>query len=361
MKYFILIIKVIILLSAVAALPLFTGSQISIPNYFIRMALMFVICFEVLSLFKQIFYDSSVKVIYKNIFLSFATIFIFFIFLELVFMFVPRSHYNATSHGSKIWHTYYWNPINTYGFRDNEPEHSDATLLFVGDSFTAGWGIRNVSKRFSDIVDNKLDGFHSINIGVPGVDTHREYTIMNEFINNSGIRPSKIILQHFGNDIKGAAVRNNIYFDRYKYYGYDMPKVLRHIIQRSCLLDYLYWSYPRGDNESFFDFYEQAYTDSIIFSDHLKDLQKFIDYSIDNSIELIVVLFPFMQALDISKELYMDNIIAFFDKHNIKTIDVTTLVEDLDTRERVVNRYDAHASRLVHQKVANEIIKQIKE
>ena len=359
MQYFIMIIKILILSSAVAALLVFTGNKISIPHFVVRIALMIVLCFEVLSLFKRIFYDSSVKVYYKNICLLFASIFILFIFLELVFMFVPRSHYNAASHGSKIWHTYYWNPVNTYGFRDKEPQQSDSTLLFVGDSFTAGWGIKNVSNRFSDIVDNKLDGFHSINIGVPGVDTHREYTIMNEFINNSGIRPSKIILQHFGDDIREAAFRNNKYDYRHKY-GYNIPKVLRHIIQRSCLLDYLYWSYPRGDNKSFFDFFYQAYTDSLIFSEHLKDLQKFIDYSNDNSIELIVVLFPFMQALDISKDLYINNLIAFFDNHNIITIDVTTLVKDLELKERVVNRYDAHASKLVNQKVADEIIKIIK-
>jgi hypothetical protein len=86
-------------------------------------------------------------------------------------------------------------------------------------------------------------------------------------------------------------------------------------------------------------------------------LDNFINYSIDNSVDLIVVVFPFLTDIDLSKELYTNKVVNYFRSKNIKTIDVGELVADLKVRKRVVNSNDAHPSVIVNRIVADEIVK----
>lgn len=360
MKYIFRITLIVFLLITIFTLPLFIGYGSAVFNYAIygiRIALMFFVCANLLALFKRIFYDRSIKDSAKSLSFSLITVIILFIMLEMIFMFVPRTHFAGFTRAAGIWHTYYWNPINSYGFRDKEPVEGDSTILFVGDSFTTGYGIKNINNRFSNIIDQKLNNYNSINIGVNGVDTYREYYIMTEFIENSKIKPSKIILQYYGNDIRTSAVRHNLDYDIVEYFGRDIPRISEIMIQSSFIVNYLYWSFPRYDTDSYINFFYEAYNDSLILSEHFNDLQRFVDYSNEHGIELIVIVFPFLQALDMSKELYIDNITSFFHDNNVHTINVATLLKDIEPGERVVNRYDAHASRLVNQIVAEEIIK----
>lgn len=51
--------------------------------------------------------------------------------------------------------------INNMGFRDDkdyshEKEKGKLRVVFVGDSFTVGHGIKNISKRFSGIIEARL-------------------------------------------------------------------------------------------------------------------------------------------------------------------------------------------------------------
>lgn len=72
--------------------------------------------------------------------------------LKILFMFIPRSHGVGHSLGSNLWFGYYWKPLNSFGYRDREPDPSRPSVLFLGDSFTAGHGINHKKDRFSDQV-----------------------------------------------------------------------------------------------------------------------------------------------------------------------------------------------------------------
>src|SRR5690554_3894020 len=43
------------------------------------------------------------------------------IILEMIFMFVPQSHEGVLSKASQIWWAKYWKPVNSLGYRDEEP------------------------------------------------------------------------------------------------------------------------------------------------------------------------------------------------------------------------------------------------
>ena len=71
-------------------------------------------------------------------------------------------------------------------------------------------------------------------------------------------------------------------------------------MERSFLFNYIYWLYPQADTIPYLDFLTNAYRDTTIFEQHSNDLLKFVDFTEANSIELIVVLFPFFENFTIT-------------------------------------------------------------
>ncbi|MEN6422361.1 MAG: hypothetical protein ABFD76_10490, partial [Smithella sp.] len=140
---------IIILLAAVFVLPLYypTGWVI----YF-RLFLLCLILVKSSELFKLVFIDKISNKIISNTATVLFSLFVTFIILDAAFMFIPRSHSADYTLASKLWYAKYWKPINSLGFRDNEPANNNHVILFVGDSFTAGHGLKSVEDRFSNIV-----------------------------------------------------------------------------------------------------------------------------------------------------------------------------------------------------------------
>jgi hypothetical protein len=81
------------------------------------------------------------------------------------------------------WHynPNYTPPLNQYGFREEEVddrifEDEFTRILFLGDSFTFGQGVKKGEDRFSDIVEHRLNSetqntakkYHVYNAGVSG-------------------------------------------------------------------------------------------------------------------------------------------------------------------------------------------------
>lgn len=280
------------------------------------------------------------------------------IFLELLFMFIPRSHNVGYTYASRIWSENYWHPINSYGFRDSEPTPSDSAIIFTGDSYTAGHGIRQAEKRFSNLAAKALKNRSCINIGMNGQDTRAAYATLLSFVAKSGIRPSVIVLQYFGNDIEQAAYSTGMRFTGFKPLQ-EASRFTGVAIKCSYLYNYFFWSIPRGDTKSYVKFLEKAYQSDTVRKVHETDLARFIDYAHANKAELIVIIFPFMQDPEGSKKLYGNHIADFFGKQGIKTIQVADLLtgSGLAPADRVVNNNDGHASEKVQELVANELIK----
>lgn len=321
----------------------------------IRLGLLLLLFFEIAFILKMIA-KSKLKDRIKNNLTSLFSIVIILVLLECIFMFVPRSHGVGYTLGAKIWKKKYWHPINSYGYRDNEPKKADKSILFVGDSFTAGHGVKDIEDRFSNVF---ADSIETINIGKDGADTRMEYENTINFIKQSDIKPFAIVLQYFGNDIEVAASEHNKSLKRHAPYN-DVPRFFELFIKGSYLLNYIYWLYPHSDSKPYIDFLSRAYKNQEIFESHKRDLKKIIDFSNDNSISLYVVIFPFLVSPETSKDIYVDSVKAFFDKHYVKTIDVSVLVENVDVKDRIVNSSDAHSSPLVNLMIAESLENLIK-
>ena len=148
---------------------------------------------------------SSVNTLVKNIVLIVFSTFSFISIIEIIFMFISLSHGGGEAYSGKIWGNRYWNPINKLGFRDEEPKKGKNTVFFVGDSFTAGWGVKKIEDRFGEVTARELNKLgkpiNEINLGRYGADTRLEYHIFETFIKKTQIKPKHVVLQFFVNDM----------------------------------------------------------------------------------------------------------------------------------------------------------------
>ncbi len=351
---------IILLLILIFLLPLFYPAGIAV--YF-RLLLLILLFVESLKLFKTIFINKKINKIISNAATFLFSIFVIFILLEAIFMFIPRSHSADYTLASKLWYAKYWEPINSLGFRDKEPDNNNPVILFVGDSYTAGHGLKSVNERFSDIVGKELNKMEKkytvINIGKPNLDSKNEYEEMINFLYLTRIKPSKIILQYCGNDIEGVATNNGLIFDGFKP-PHGMNKFLVLIGSGSYFFNYLYFLYPREYlGLPYVTYLTNAYKKDNILSKHKNDLQLFVDYSKKYSIQLIVVLFPFLTDLEMSEAMYLNDIVNFFQADNISVINVSQLARNIPVAERIVNMNDTHASRKINHIIAQEILKKL--
>ena len=354
------ILTISTLLISVLILPIFYPTGIAI--YF-RLFFLFLILTESLFLFKMVFTDKRVNRIISNVATILLSFFVIFILLEAIFMFIPRSHTFDHTLGFRLWYAKYWKPVNSLGFRDGEPRTNRPVILFVGDSFTAGSGLESVEDRFSNIAANQLNRqgkkYNLINIGQPSADTLGEYNQLKKIIYYTRIKPDKIFLQYFGNDIEYVAAENGFTFDGFPVFR-DVKSIFMPIIAGSYLLNYIYWSFPKEYiNQHYINYLHKAYSDKNILSKHKNELKLFVDYARENSVQLVVIIFPFLANTEMSDSMYLNNIINYFEMNKIDVINVSKLVKDIPVAERIVSRYDGHASRKVNQVIAQEILKKI--
>ena len=328
-----------------------------------RLILIIIVIIESSIVFKTLFLDTKRKEWVNNLAIAIFSLIIFLFLLESVFMFVKRSDPSGIPLASQNWYnTYFYPYINSYGFRDEEPNKtSESNIFFVGDSFTEGDGIKDTKDRFSNVVKAKLlnssKALNVYNLGLQGEDTRDEYESMMKFIKKSNIKPKCIVLQYFGNDIEKVAEKNGLKFPEFKPYKQLNP-IVKNLVSKSYLLNYFYWPWFRTKVEVFvpyFKFLEKGYSTDSIFYQHTQDLRLFFNYSKDNNIPFIVVIFPFMHDVDVSKKFFVDKLKYFFDENKVDYIDVCPLIKDLSVEKRIVNSSDGHASVYVNKLVGNAL------
>lgn len=289
----------------------------------------------------------------------YAFLLVFFV-LEGAFIFVAQSQVAGTTLAYKRWMDYYWHPINEIGFRDRNILDDDLggkiKVMAVGDSFTAGHGIQKIEDRYTDVLQGMLPGHYRVlNLGRDGVDTATELYRLFSF----PIKPDILIFQYYGNDIEGVCVADgreaerDEHFVQYREYP-EFSGPAKWLVKNSYLLNFTYWQAVSRKDVSYFDFVVPCYENPRVLARHVAMLQALIDYCREKNIPLVVVLFPFMLAIDESG-FYMDGISRFFDGQGVPVIDVGKLARDIPPKKRIVGRLDSHAHPRVHKLVAQEI------
>jgi lysophospholipase L1-like esterase len=318
-----------------------------------KMVIIFVSLVEVFRLVKRLVYDQSGKKLRNSILLCFGVFAILFYSLEVVFLFIPRSHGVGYTKAAQLWFHKFWQK-NSLGFRDVEPVAGKPAVLFIGDSFTAGHGIKNPDDRFSSIFKSNHPDLQVLNLGENGANTGTEYQTMLRVVREASLQPKAIVLQYYGNDIEGAAAEKGLVFE-----GQDPLKnkhiVKQRLINGSHLLNYFYWLIPHNTQNNYLSQLSKAYNDKDVMSLHYGQLDSFKLYAKSRRIPFVVVVFPFLQNIPFSDSLYVNKIAAYCSINNISCVNVSDLVRKEKTNNLVVNSNDGHPSVFVNLQVAKAL------
>jgi hypothetical protein len=93
--------------------------------------------------------------------------------------------------------------VNSFGVRDDENSLDKPKLVFLGDSFTMGWGV-DENQTYADLTGRKL-GVKTLNAGISSYGTYREMLLFSKIKRDS---VDLVVLQYCDNDREENEARN---------------------------------------------------------------------------------------------------------------------------------------------------------
>jgi lysophospholipase L1-like esterase len=328
-------------------------------NFYVRLAKTVLILLILIELLRM-FYYGVIKSKQSKMVANLATLGIMIVglvgLLEISFMYVAQSHEGALSKASQIWFDRYWPPTTAEGYRDKPKTDADKKkkVLVLGDSFSAGHGLRTVEERYSDQLEQKLgtDQYAVYNLGISGSDTRDELKRLNNF----PVKPDVLVLQYFPNDIEKAAKDAKLTLGQFQPYS-DLPSgAIGSSVMRFYFPNFIYWQFPHVPPASITDFVQKSYTDTTILNPHLRDLQAIVDVAKQHNAQMYAVMIPFLMNLEKSNG-YTKPIEDFFKRNNIPVVRVSELIQKIPEGERIVGKNDGHASASVNAAIADQLYK----
>jgi len=255
----------------------------------------------------------------------------------------------------KNWEDLYWE-TNSLGFRDREWTPADwddkTTVMVLGDSFAAGWGVPDVNQRFSNVLANQLgEDYAVVTVARPGGTPPRELAWALE---HPLQEPDVIIYQYYMNDIDDAALRID---DKWIP---QFPPPPKWIDQESYLANFLYWqlvpiiyTVNAPDGRSYWEWNDAAYQNFVIFDNLREELNAIMDYAEARDARLIVMLFPNMRD-PVSSVGHLDGVASVFEARGYT--DILKLYNEAaawNPDDSTVSSRDAHPSAAFHQRVGD--------
>ena len=152
-------------------------------------------------------------------------------------MFVPQSQGNIEiGYGQSIWNFYYDKPINELNYRDlnleNRTENHKKNILFLGDSFTRGVGIKKDEDCFVSIIRSKINStkFEVFNLGKGNSDTKDELKRLIAY----PVKPDVLVLQYYHNDMQPVGEK----FGYYQYKESFFKKIIGSVIYSASKISF---------------------------------------------------------------------------------------------------------------------------
>lgn len=262
---------------------------------------------------------------------------------------MPFHHYSNSSgeyYGVEI-------ATNSLGFRDREIsiEKNDSInrILFIGDSFTLGWGVP-FDSTYSKVLEKKLNmpkiNYEVINSGIGNYNSIMEVELFK--IKGLDLKPDIVILMYFVNDTE------------------PVPKVSKSessFIRNSYLFAFLFdkiqnISVMMNKDNTWQNYYKKLYSDENInaLNQNKESLHELITICKQENIKLLFVNIPELHQikdypLDISTE-YIKDIAK---ERDVSFINLLDYLNDYEPETLWVSKEDVHANAKANSIFANII------
>jgi hypothetical protein len=289
------------------------------------------------------------------------------LFLASVVLAVGEAYYRydhdttdslSYSKTSQRWFSRHWKS-NAAGFRDNveyadriQPGKRRFTLL--GDSFTAGHGVKDVEDRFANRIRRAHPEWEVHLLAQSGWDTGDELEALRTAVQR-GDQLDQVVLVYMLNDVADilpawATTHQRIMGDAAK-----RPWLQRH----SYLVDavvHLVKFVREPDMRNYFEFVRDGYRGPV-WQHQMERLDSLREAVNAAGGHLVVVTFPFLHALGPKYEYRFihEELSEFWGKRSVPQLDLLGIYQDIPPGKLVVNRLDAHPNEYAHGLAADAI------
>lgn len=292
-----------------------------------------------------------------NLLITYTVITLILVGGELYFRYAYAESDGLPTLASQNWLARFWQ-TNTLDYRDREWTPADIadkhTILAVGDSFTAGWGLDDPAQRYSDILAARLgDEYAVINLGEPGSTTVDH---LNNLRTYPLQQPDTVLWQYFLNDIDNAAL--SIGLDP----GLNPLASVPAWANESYLGNFLYWRFASSSvrgSTVYSDWLFAMYDHAVVWDIHSQQIDAMIDHIEQSGAALIVVIFPDMLH-PFDSIPYVDRVAQVFERRGLgeRVIRLFDAAESIPLEQRIVSARDGHPSAAFSQVVADLIYTQ---
>lgn len=270
--------------------------------------------------------------------------------------YITTDGYGFTAMNYHWYKNFYWGHYNSLGYRDHEPQPADAAVTRVavlGDSFAMGHGINNLDDTFAQLLERKLGPGYDVNVvAQSGWDSDIELYELE----NYPLRPDVLILSYYLNDIDYLLQAPELNPDS-RFTFPDNP-ALSWFILNFFVPNYLYYNLlqftsPERTSNHLQDLVD-AHLNETFWEQQAQRLYEFVDWSRRSDVQLIVLLWPHLTAVAESQPA-TQRVRAFFEDAGIAVVDMSEALAGSDSRQLVVNRFDAHPGIEAHRLAAEAL------
>ncbi len=263
---------------------------------------------------------------------------------------------------SNAWYERHFH-TNALGMRDNINYSIPLTpgkrrITFVGDSFTAGFGVKDVEDRFVNRIRHLHPEWEIHAMAKPGLDTSTELLTMHNLTVSNHYQLDQVVLVYNINDIGEVMPR---WMEEYK-------KLLADRFRKSWLcqnsyvvnLFYLRWQLQRNAYmQNYFDEVEAAYKGPL-WETQKTGLHAFGNMTLIRGGRLLVVTFPFLHA-PLRFQSVHQQLDEYWTKRGVPHLDLLAIFSNQPPAKITVNAHDAHPNAYAHAlatKAIDEFLKQ---
>jgi hypothetical protein len=265
---------------------------------------------------------------------------------------------------SERWVQRHWH-VNSAGCRDNV-EYSPALepgkrrISFVGDSFTAGHGIKDVEDRFPNRLRRAHPDWEIHVLASVGLDTGGELALMKKAFAR-GYQADQVVLVYCLNDIGDLLPPQTDATGRVLAELDNSGWLLRN----SYMMNLWHHHYKAARDPylgNYCSFVREAYSGAM-WEQQKERLKAFRDLIQAHGGHLAVVTFPFLHALGPKYEYRFihDKLDRLWLELGVPQLDLLPVYEGLPSSRVTVNRFDAHPNECANKLAAEAIDKWLQE
>lgn len=292
---------------------------------------------------------------FANVLIMILVFFVIFAFIEVTMRFTTIAPDGfAVTLQFRTWYDRYYHPLNEFGYRAYEPREAgegQQSVLIVGDSYAAGHGIDDIDDVFAYQTQEILGDDYVVNLNAGiGISPN-----IPEFVAPYPVQPNILVLSHFINDIEHTGIPG---IETYEEFA---PNPLQAwFAGRYFLFSFLYWHYVVGPQmvSNYANELLAAYENEAKWTAHQARLQEFVDWTNEQEAELVVIVWPTLNDLELSLEANR-RVEEFFHSQGATIVPIRPVLERLSVEERMINDFDAHPSLRVHGLIAEVLAETI--